>query len=383
MNRITAACAALLASTAVAQADISRTDQSVRLMFENVGPSGNYVELSFGSVRPKAGATGIENPLTNYQLPGFGFLHRYNENVSVGLIYDTPFGAAVQYAPAPGIFNGGGATVNTRALTLIGRYEFGNGVSAHAGIRALRGDGEINTFFGNPFSAPHPLAGIPAFPANLTASSKTGYGFLVGGAYEIPEIALRVALTYNSPIKLAFDATEATNPALAAPASRPFDVTFPKSYNLEFQSGVAADTLVFGSVRYQYWDGFNLTVPNSVVPGQTATGAQYVGFTSNSTTYNLGVGRRFSENWSASASYTFRPAGTKPSDSSLAPTTGLRSLSLGAQYTQDAMTISGGLTYGVPGSQIVLNPRAVATNGQVSFDNNNVVGLGLRVGFRF
>ena len=68
MNRIAAASAALLASTAVAQADISRTDQSMRLMFEDVGPSGNYAELSFGSVRPKAGATGVAGSVCRYFL---------------------------------------------------------------------------------------------------------------------------------------------------------------------------------------------------------------------------------------------------------------------------------------------------------------------------
>lgn len=375
MNRIAAASAALLASTAVAQADISRTDQSMRLMFENVGPSGKYAELSFGSVRPKAGATGIENPLLGYQLPGFGFLHRYSDSLSVGLIYDTPYGAAVRYAPAPGIFNGGGANVETDALTLIGRYSFNENVSAHVGVRALRGEGTINTFFAND-GAVIPLGVAPAFPANLTASSDTGYGYLIGAAYEVPEIALRVALTYHSPISLSFAATEQS---IAAPASRPFELEFPESYNLEFQSGVAADTLVFGSVRYQMWDGFNLTVPNSVVIGQT--NARYVNFSSNSTTYNIGVGRRINENWSASVSYTHRTAGTTPSDTSLAPTTGLDSLALAGQYTQDAMTISGGLTYGVPGDQIVLNPRA--PGGQVSFNDNSVIGLGIRIGFRF
>uniref|UniRef100_UPI003F6A4853 OmpP1/FadL family transporter n=1 Tax=Roseicyclus sp. TaxID=1914329 RepID=UPI003F6A4853 len=315
MNRIAAASAALLASTAVAQAYISRTDQSMRLMFENVGPSGNYAELSFGTVRPKAGATGIENPLVDYQMPGFGFVHRYSDNLSVGLIYDTPYGAAVRYAPSPGIFNGGGANVETDALTLIGRYSFNENVSAHVGIRALRGEGTINTFFSNPAFDPTQapsLANPPAFPANLSASSDTGYGFLIGGAYEVPEIALRVALTYHSPISLAFSATEQS---IGAPASRPFETEFPESYNLEFQSGVAADTLVFGSVRYQMWDGFNLTVPNSVVPGQT--NARYVNFTSGSTTYNLGVGRRINENWSASVSYTHRTPGTTPSDTAL------------------------------------------------------------------
>ena len=380
MRIFVAASAALLATTSIAAAELSRTDQSMRLLFEDVGPSGNYVELSFGSVRPEAnpvstnpGIGALPNPLANYTLPGFGFLHRINEQLSFALIYDNPFGAEVSYPGfglglAGGPFLGGNATVETDALTLVGRYEFGNGFSAHAGLRAMEASRSIYTSV--------TPAGTQFF--QLDGSSDTGLGYLVGVAYEVPDIALRVALTYNSAIDLTFNASETEFNSLAGTpigtTNETFDVEFPESINLEFQTGVAQDTLLFGSIRHVWWDGFQLAT------GSTATGgSDYVNFTSDSTTYNIGIGRRFNENWSGSIAYTHRTEGTIPSDSALAPTTGLDSITLAAQYSMDAMTISGGITYGIPGDQVIEN----ATFGNVNVRDNEVVAIGLRVGFRF
>lgn len=366
MRIFVAASAALLATTSIAAAELSRTDQSMRVLFEDVGPSGNYVELSFGRISPEANTSIVANPLGDYTQAGLGYLHRFNEQLSFAIIYDQPFGADVQYpgfglglAGAP--FFGGNATVETDSVTFVGRYEFGNGFSVHGGLRTLRAEGSI---FSN-------VAGFH----QLTGESDTGYGYLVGAAYEVPDIALRVALTYNSSIETSFDAVETPAPAPLGPggvaANTSFDVEFPESINLEFQTGVAPNTLLFGSVRHAFWDGFNLT---------TGVG-EYVGFTSDSTTYTIGVGRRFNDNWSGSVSYTHRTDGTKPSDTALSPTTGLDTITLAAQYEQDAITISGGITYGRPGDQVVLN--GFAPGGQVDFTDNEVLGIGLRVGFRF
>lgn len=362
MIRFATATAALLATTAVVHAgDIGRTDQSVRLLFEQVGENNTYFELSFGYVDPTAGADGVTDPLGDFVVPGFGLLYRATDKISFSVNYDTPFGADTGFAAGAPFF-GGFAEIDTDALTVLARYEFGGGFSAHGGFRALSAGGQITT-----------LVAPPLF-TNLVADSDTGFGYVIGGAYEIPEIALRVALTYNSTIDLDFNGVETPIiPPTGAPAGAPtpteFTVEFPDSINLEVQSGIAEDTLAFGSIRHVFFDGFSLATPTG----------QFVNFTSDSTTVVLGVGRRFSEQWSGQVSYTYRSEGTIPSDTALSPTTGLNAITVGARFDQPAYSISGGVTYGIPGDQIVENAIA----GPQNFDDNEVVAVGLRVGFRF
>ncbi|GAA5069744.1 outer membrane protein transport protein [Roseibacterium beibuensis] len=361
MYRFAAAGAALLASTAIAQADIERTNQSLRILYEDTGELGSYVELSYGSIMPEAGANGYSNPLTDYDLTSIGYLYRFNDQFSVAMIYDQPFGAGVDYTPGVPFFDGQ-AVVESDAITVVGRYEINDRFSVHAGVRALGVEGDIYTNVAGPVF--HLLEG----------ESDWGYGYVVGAAYEIPDIALRVALTYNSAIEVSFDADETPfNPATGTPvgptAQANFDVEFPESINLEFQSGIAENTLIFGSIRHAFWDGFRLST----------TVGDYVNFTSDSTTYTLGVGRQFNENWAGSVSYLHRTDGTIPSDTALAPTTGLDSVTLGLRYTRDAFTISGSLTLGVPGDQVVQNGIV----GDIDFDDNFVSAVGVRVGFRF
>lgn len=58
MNRIAAASAALLASTAIAQAGgLDRSGLGISPIFE----AGNYAELSFGSVRPSVDGVSLTN----------------------------------------------------------------------------------------------------------------------------------------------------------------------------------------------------------------------------------------------------------------------------------------------------------------------------------
>ncbi|MDA0187583.1 MAG: hypothetical protein O3C59_08930 [Proteobacteria bacterium] len=103
---------------------------------------------------------------------------------------------------------------------------------------------------------------------------------MIGGAYEIPEIALRVAMTYFSEIKLDFSGSEGIAPAAnlnralipttgAGGGTANFSVTVPQSILLEAQSGIAEDTLMFGSVRWTNWDGFS-TSPVATHPVEPA-----------------------------------------------------------------------------------------------------------------
>lgn len=275
-----------------------------------------------------------------------------NDQLSAALIIDQPFGVDLEYAvTAPGAGPIGNpsnprAYIDSTPITAVLRYKLDNGFSVHGGLRAQETGGEILSSVGF-----------------LRADSGYDFGYLVGAAYERPDIALRVALTYNSAITNTLSGIGG-NPV--SPVAIPdFDLETPASVNLEFQTGIAEDTLLFGSIRHAMWDQFNLT----------AFGTEFVRFNGDTTAYSVGVGRRLSDQWSVFATLGYEAPGNRPSTTPLAPTTGSSSIGFGATYTMDAFEVTGGITYVVPGDQVVPNLG--------SFDANKAIGVGIRVGYNF
>lgn len=349
----------LVASTSFA-GGIDRSGQGVNILFEE----GNYVQFTWSHVNPsvdgKNAIVGDSNDvLPAYNNLSFGYKHEINENWDIALIYDQPFGAHVAYTNGPlsaggaaGLPYNGLADINSDALTALVQYSFGNGFSLHGGARAQKVRGSIQS--GN---------GI------LQASSDYNFGGVVGVAYEKPDIALRVALTYASGIKNDFTGVNAAAPA--GFQDRTFKVDFPESVNLDFQTGVAANTLVFGSVRWVGWDGFSL---------DTSPEGSWVNFTDDTLTYTLGVGQRINEKLSLALRLGYEKAGSRPTNTALAPTTGSKSIGVAATYqVNEQLSVSGGLTYAVPGDQYY----QLAPGVNIDFNDNSAWGAGIRIGYRF
>lgn len=360
----------LVASTSFA-GGIDRSGQGVNILFEE----GNFLQFTYSYAKPKVNGeanpiapglfTDASNVAQSYNSAGFGFKYEATEKLDVALIYDQPFGAHVLYTDGP--FSAtegplpydGTAEINSDALTLLLQYDLGNGFSVHGGARALKVDGVIQS--GN---------GI------LRADSDYDFGGVVGVAYEKPEIALRVALTYASAISSDFTGQRAapTSPTDFDP--RTFSVDFPESVNLDFQTGVAANTLVFGSIRWAGWGGFALDT----------TDGNWVNFDDDTISYTIGVGQRINDKLSLALQLGFEEPGSRPSTTALAPTTGSTSIGLGATYqVNEQLSISGGLTYAMPGDQSVnvANPATGTNIGTLDFNDNSAWGAGIRIGYRF
>ncbi|MFY0660846.1 MAG: outer membrane protein transport protein [Shimia sp.] len=335
----------LVAGTSFA-GGIDRSGQGVNILFEE----GNYAQFTWQHVSPSvdgstSGVTHTTDVLPSYNNLSFGYKHEINENWDIALIYDQPFGAHVAYTNGP--FTGGGADINSDALTALVQYNFGNGFSIHGGARALKVKGNITSSLGL-----------------LDASSDYDWGGVLGVAYEKPEIALRVALTYANSIKSGFEGTH----NVVSP--RTFDVDFPESVNLDFQTGVAANTLVFGSVRWAGWGGFSLDT----------TDGNWVNFTDDTIEYSLGVGRQINDKLSLALQLGYEKSGTRPTTTLLSPTTGSTSIGLGATYqVNEKFSVSGGLTYAMLGDQFF---RTGATS-TVDFNDSTAWGAGIRLGYRF
>ena len=367
---------ALTASPALA-AGIERSPQSMTILFQE----GNYLELGASYVRPRVSGTLATMPGTplqgqstgnvtrSYFSGSLGFKGDINDQMSYAVILDQPFGADTLY-PSDSPLAGSFGKVENTTLTAVFRYQFDQGFSAHAGIRSSWTKGTADITLATP---------IPGAPPVLDYSLRTqtdqAWGYLLGVAYEMPEIALRVALTYNSSIRHSFTATETGVPPEAENA---FSTRLPQSVTLEFQTGIAEDTLLFGSIRWVNWKQFDITPPDyaaseNPLAGGAPRGA-LVEYQKNSTTYTLGVGRRFNENWSGSASLAYDTGNGNPT-SNLGPLGRRTTLGLGASYTIDDVTISGGVQFMRIGS-------ANTTLGS-DFRSNSAIGAGLRIGYSF
>lgn len=386
MKRIITGIGALLATAAPALAGgIERAPQSLAPLFEQ----GNYLELSFGGVNPDVSGRDLAvfgGRETGDVAQGYGFFElaykrQFTENLSGAFILEQPFGADIGYEPGASLALGGTAVeVNSTTYTALLRYKFDNNFSVHGGLRGSRADGDV-TLVGAAYGALGVGSGY-----NVALDGTWGVGWVAGVAYEMPEIAARVSLTYNSPIEHDFDTTESgplidpdgPGPAPAMPlldGTSQTTVKTPRSWTLEGQTGIAAGTLLFGSIRWVNWSEF-LVDPDRLV---AVTGAGLVEL-EDTTTYTIGVGRKFTENWSGSLSFMYEPDGDDLV-SPLAPTNGRKGVTLAAVYTRDNIKVTTGISYIKLGDAYA--ETGTPDEPRAHMSGNHAWGAGVRIGYSF
>ncbi|MFN4153441.1 MAG: outer membrane protein transport protein [Paracoccaceae bacterium] len=360
-NVMVAAAAAALSAGSAQAGGFERSATPLGFMFEK----GNYAELSFGSVSPKVSGALIALPSVTtgnvtkrYSTLGLAVKSDINAQISLGVTIDPTFGADVAYPTGTGYpIAGSMAKLRGETIALIGRYKINENMSVHGGLRSVGIGGNVSLS----------NSGFNFYRANFANDRDVGY--LIGAAYEKPEIALRVALTYSSETKHDLEATGFSAFAPGGIISGSTTVKLPQSLTLDFQSGVAADTLVFGSIRWMDWSATRLDAPDA------GSANPLVSYDHDTITYNIGVGRRFSDAFSGAISigYEKHHGGNV---GNLGPTDGQKSIQLGGTYTHQNMKITAGVRYVDVG-------KATALSGNGSFTGNKAVGFGMKVGFTF
>ncbi len=324
----------------------------------------------------------------DHNLPMFSYKRQFTEKFSLTLMYDHDFGASISYddygdetVPSiPAMFAGTFADVKSEGYSAIARYKFDDNWSVHGGVRAS----EAKARLGLSGAAYGSFSGYQA-----KLDSDMGYGFIIGGAYERPDIAARFAVTYFSKIKHKFDTTETLNGipgelvlaslGLSADLGKT-DVDTPQSVNIDFQTGIMEDTLLFGSVRWANWSKFKVDPPAFHAVGATQGVSGGLVDLDDSWTYTLGIGRRFTENWSGSAFLTYEPKGEKLV-SPLAPTNGYKGIGVAAVYTRDNVKVTAGIRYLDIGDAKA--ETGMPDTARSRFENNHAVAAGIKVGFSF
>jgi long-subunit fatty acid transport protein len=369
MKHVAAASAALLASASVALAGgIERDRGSMAILFEE----GTYAELGFTFVDPDVSGSATAgyggdpsgDMLSSYTYANLSFRSDLTENLSYAIIWSQPFGADVSYPTGTGYpLAGTTASVEAQQLGVVLRYAFEGGFSAYAGLRAVEATGS---------------AAIPGVGYSLSVDGSTELGYLVGVAYERPDIALRVSLTYQSATDHTFTGTE------NGVATLPFETTLPQSLTLEAQSGIAPNTLLFGSIRWVDWSEFSINpIGYSLARGEPlAQNSQDV------MTYRLGIARRFSDSFVGLASVTYEPNGVgsfsgNSFQGNLDPRDGRLGIGIGGRYEFDSgLSISGGVEY------LMFNDATTAFPGVPNvpfgvFTDNDGYAAAIRIGYRF
>ena len=374
MKKILMTASALaLGATAATAGGIERSSQSTAILFEK----GNYAELNFGGFSPDVSGVGLNAAMTGrsahsgdmaggYGTYSFGYKVALTDKIDAAVVLENAIGADVNYPTGTDYFlQGATATIDNTSLTGMLRYKLPQNFSMIGGIRALRTSGVVS------------LPSVGAY--HMSSSTETDFGYLVGVAWEKPEIAARVALTYNSKITHDFDARETSLYTGGRTLDTVFSTTIPESVNLEFQTGIAKDTLVFGSVRWVHWTQLQIA-PRHYTSPRADGGMQQdplVAYKDNTVTYALGVGRKFNDKWSGAVVLGYEKSSGETTGN-LGPTDGFRSIALAGTYqATENVKVTLGVRY--------VDIGDATTNSPVSgdFSGNSGWGAGVRVGISF
>ena len=246
-----------------------------------------------------------------YYIPSLAVKYQPIDSVACSGTYTQPFAGSTDYtgaAAAPGgLFPTAGGTDSDALRTRtqeFATHEFGLTCAAFVpvgpGRASLIGGGFIQTLDYD--------QNVAAVPGGATLSlNDTGYGYRIGAAYEVPEIALRAQLMYRSAVNVSATGaftSNATSAAINPNASG--TATFPQSVELKVQSGVAPGWLVFGGIKWTDWSVFDVLSYNA-----TGTPSTLNFFWRDGWTVNGGVAHQFTENLAGQVGLTWdRGVGT-------------------------------------------------------------------------
>ena len=211
---------------------------------------------------------------------------------------------------------------------------------------------------------------------------------VAGAAYENKEIALRVELLLQVETDMTLTAASSVATAVPTTAVTGAKMVIPQTMTLNFQSGVAEDTLVFGSIHKADWDTAQIAIPENTAGINPAGGTLTVDAVGSSfasrTAYSLGVGRRITDDISVLGSYSSEDGGGATSNDPFTLTDGSQTLGVGVRYTKDNMTVTGGYSYTKVGDVAMTHLSSGVPSGlTATYADNKVTGLGLKIGFSF
>jgi long-subunit fatty acid transport protein len=233
--------------------------QSIGSFFE----SGNYAEFTFarlnadvsGQVQNQAALAeiGVTDFSTGNFVEDRNFIQaalkfQLHPKVSLGLIFDQPFGVDIQYHYRPDTMIGPIEIEATEIafdsdnITSLFGYQLNPAWQIYAGLALQSFEGDLQVF-GQSFSF------LNGYRAEF--EQDYAFGWLTGFSYQIPEYALRTSLTYRSAIKHQVHVNEyIQNYPINFTTADKTTIETPTSINLDFQTGLSQNNLLYASLRW-------------------------------------------------------------------------------------------------------------------------------------
>ncbi|MGF2684372.1 OmpP1/FadL family transporter [Acinetobacter johnsonii] len=359
-------------------AGLDRSGQSIAAFLQ----LGNYAEAGISILDPTVkGKDLIKNNVSDmaedYYFPSAAIKVQATEQISLGLLYDQPFGADAMYNLEQSMFtNGIEATkveVETHNLTALIGYQPTENWNFYAGPVWQTVEADISLRGQAYISPKDPTKVLSGY--DIKIHEEEAFGWLAGFAYQIPEIALKTSVTYRSEIKHKAKSVETHKLMPMLNVESQLDAITPQSVNIDFQTGVAANTLAFANIRWVHWDQFAVT-PKFL---NSASGNNLIDYSDDQWSATVGVGHKFNSQWSGSASVGYDSGAGNPV-TTLGPTEGYWSVGLGGQYSPaENYFIQAGVKY------FWLGDAHAQTGGNIvgEFTDNYALGYGLKIGYRF
>ena len=424
----TAMILATVPMTGAFAAALDRSGQSISAFLQ----PGNYFEAGISVLDPNvsgkvrngytphaalpASSAGLQNTSVgemagDYYFPSAALKLQVTDNFSFGLIYDQPFGAEAEYStgtqkttalPGPlaplgnqGLFHNGtegtSVEVKSQSISMLFGYQPTENFNFYAGpvYQTIKGDVQLR---GLAYGATQALG---MYNANIKEDSAVGW--LAGAAFQIPDIALKASVTYRSEIEHSVNVKESFNSAgllagLNAAPSLNTDITTPQSVNLDFQTGIMANTVAFANVRWVDWSSFSiqpykfgLASKSAAIQAQTGKSEfDLVAYTDDQISATVGVGRKLNDQWAGNVSVGWDSGAGNPV-TTLGPTEGYWNVGLGAQFSPTPQTfIAGGVKYFWLGDAKAQSGAQFDTANYVAdFESNYAIAYGLKMGYKF
>lgn len=311
---------------------------------------GNFIEARYSKISVDFSGKDIAGLDTgeltdDINVYSFNYKQDINDELSFAIIKDTPFYNETTYKK--GFFSGVKNEVKVDSITGLLRYKFNNNWAMHGGISGHKKDATTlvpSTLVDGGYT--------------LEAKGNVSWGYVAGATYEIPKYHVLIGLTYFSEVDQELDATE------NGFDTGKFDVTTPESVNLDFHFPVSTKNLIFGSVRWVHWNGYEVKPPS---------GFPIVNISEDSYGYSLGGVHIFNDQWNGyvRGGYESGPSAEQTLNGFYGS---IKKLGIGTSYKMNNTKVSGGVNH-------------IITEGRTgiigSFPDGSVTVLSLSIQYNF